>query len=128
MPIHDTELSQQIQNARTASFGGEVSIDNPSSFIDIKTINFVNGEIDSIVLTDDRLMKRGMVVQVSSRYTGTGVAVVISFIFGETQLPVVISRGGAEGELIACVHPKEITPLQKQSEINKVACLQVVYK
>ncbi len=125
MPTQSSILSQQVQEARIASFGGESSIARPLSFPEvIKTIHFKDGEIDSIVLADDRLVKRGMVVNVSSRHTGTGVAVVVSFSFGKTQLPVVVSMGGAEGELISCVHPGEIELLPKQRDTGKAVHLQ----
>jgi hypothetical protein len=109
MPNPSPVLSQQVRDARIDSFGGVATISRPITFSEvIKTINFDDGEIVSIVLNDDRLLKRGTVVKVSSSYTGRGVAVVISFSFGKTQLPIVVSMGGAEGELVACVHPAEI--------------------
>lgn len=124
MAMGDNELNKQIQLARIASFGAEASIRTIPLPHGVEAINFADGEIASITLADGRTLKRGMVVKVSSRYVDEGIAVIVSFVFGKTQLPVVISMGGAEGELTACMRPQEIGLFQKQRDMGRAVTLQ----
>jgi len=116
MSLPNIALAQKINEARTASFGGEVTLRHSSVLpVYVEEITFVDGEIEQVIFEGGVSLKRGMLVGISSRYTGTGAAVIIGFTFGGTQHPIVISRGGSEGEMRACVHIGEITLLPKQT-------------
>ncbi len=69
------------------------------------------------------VLKRGMLVNVSSQYTGVVSAIIIGFSFGQTQLPVLVSMGGAEGELVACVDFHEIKLFSTAENSGKVVKL-----
>jgi len=122
------KLLQEILKARTMSWSGEATISDPEILIetDFSEIRFCKGEIESATIRGGRNLKRGMVVRVSSRYTGNDkVAVIIGFSFGETQFPVMISMGGAEGELHACVRVGEISLFPPQTGDGKAVVLKV---
>lgn len=57
--------------------------------------------------------------------TGKGVAVVIGFGFQKQLLPIIVSMGGAQGELTAGVHPMEIKFFEPQRENGLVLALKV---
>jgi hypothetical protein len=80
-----------------------------------------NTSIPSIVLMDDRQLKRGMIVKVlPNRYIREGgVAIIIGFTLGRTQLPVVVSMGGTRAEHNACLSPREIELFPKQEVTEK---------
>lgn len=109
------------------SWGEEATINDPETLIgtDFSQINFWDGEIESVMTKDGRNLKRGMVVKVSSRYTGPGVAVIIGFTFRGDLMPVMISKGGAEGEMHACVSVHEISLFPPQTGDGKVVTLNV---
>ena len=110
MKINPLGLSQAITQARIASFHGKkVSIALPTNNTDFQIINFRDGEIDSVITRDDRKLKRGMIVRISSKYTGEGIAIIIGFNVGGKLLPVTVSMGGVEGEFVVCVRLEEIT-------------------
>jgi len=113
-----------------ASFGGESSISPDTSVPgEVETITFQDGEIISVEIKNHLyLYKRGALVVVSSRYTGTSEAVIIGFQFGCPQLPVLISRGGAEGEMNACVDFDEIAFFPKQTGKGDVVTLRSSFK
>src|SRR3989338_5226902 len=123
--MENQAVSQAVRKARIESIGGETVLRLLDS--DFPEINFMDGEIESAIMEDGKKLKRGMVVRVSSRYTGKGIAVIIRFHFGKKCLPIEISMGGAEGEMVACVSPHEITtfPTQEDTNLQRVAVLSL---
>ncbi len=121
------KLSQEILKTRAISWFGEATISDPEILTetDFSEIHFYRGEIEGVTTRNGRKLKRGMAVKVSSRYTGEGVAVIIGFSFGGTQLPIIISMGGAEGELTACISVREISFFPTQTSGGRTVFLKI---
>ncbi|MAG12943.1 hypothetical protein CL630_04005 [bacterium] len=121
------ETSKAVLKARVESCDGEAIIKDPKILAetDFLEIRFWFGEIESVTTQDGKKLSKGMVVNISSSYAGEGVAVIIGFNFGRTQLPITISKGGADGELIACVSVREISFFPSQTGDGKVVALRL---
>lgn len=125
MPQPNQELADKIRECRIVSIGCEVTLHNQQVLpLTFGSIKFQDGEITSIEMLDGRCYVRVAIVHVSSRYTGEMDAVITAFKFGSTQHPVVVSSGGAVGEINACVAFEEVTLLPKQTGKGDVVTLR----
>jgi hypothetical protein len=118
-----------IQKNRRESIGSEITFkDHILHEIDLLELSFVDGEVESAIDLRGRKLKRGMVIKVNTRYTGSGIAVICGFSFHGKNFPIIISQGGAEGEIIACVQPSEISLFPTQRECEHAFYLKDVKK
>lgn len=121
-------MYQQILDARKKSLGGNYVLNNSDirNKTDFKEINFEDGEIQSVKTVDDILLKRGMLIKISSRYVGKNkLGVIYGFTFTGINFPIMVSMGGAEGELTVCVKSEEISLLPTQEKFGKAITLSI---